>query len=129
LSDRVELPGRLDRPGVAHTLAGASLFVLPSRHEPFGIVNVEAMAAGVPIVATAVGGIPDLVRDGVEGLLVPADDPVALAAAMESVLDDPWLARALTVRGLARAPEYDWRSITARYLEVYSRVSRVVAAR
>jgi glycosyltransferase involved in cell wall biosynthesis len=65
-----------------------SVVVLPSRREAFGRVLVEAMATGVPVVATAVGGIPEVCIDGVTGLLVPPDDPDALAVAIALTLTD-----------------------------------------
>jgi glycosyltransferase involved in cell wall biosynthesis len=61
---------------------------LPSRQEPFGRSIVEAMALGKPVVASAVGGIPEVITDGVDGLLVPPDDPDALAEALSTVVDD-----------------------------------------
>lgn len=72
-------------------MAQADLVVSPSRSEAFGLVNVEALAVGTPVVASRVGGIPEIVRDGVDGLLVPPDDPQALAAALQRLLDDPGL--------------------------------------
>jgi glycosyltransferase involved in cell wall biosynthesis len=66
----------------------ADLFVLPSETESFGLAALEALACGVPVVATAVGGIPEVVRDGETGLLVPPEDPAALARAIESLLAD-----------------------------------------
>lgn len=69
-------------------LGRADLFVLPSETESFGLAALEALASGVPVVATAVGGIPEVVRDGETGLLVPRADPDALAAAIATLLDD-----------------------------------------
>jgi glycosyltransferase involved in cell wall biosynthesis len=71
----------------AHMRADA-LTVVPSRTEAFGRVNIESLAVGTPVVASRVGGIPEIVRDGVDGLLVPPDDPPALAAALQRLLDD-----------------------------------------
>jgi glycosyltransferase involved in cell wall biosynthesis len=83
------------RGDVGRLLAAADAFVLPSRHEGLPISLLEAMAAGLPSVATAVGGIPSLVDDGDSGLLVPASDPPALAAALERLAADGDLARRL----------------------------------
>jgi glycosyltransferase involved in cell wall biosynthesis len=83
------------RGDIGSLLAAADAFVLPSRHEGLPISLLEAMAAGLPSVATAVGGIPSLVDNGGSGLLVPASDPPALAAALERLAGDGDLARRL----------------------------------
>jgi glycosyltransferase involved in cell wall biosynthesis len=78
------------RVDVEQLLAASDLFVCPSVwDEALGFVNLEAMAAGLPVVATRMGGIPEAVRDGETGLLVPPRDAAALAAAVKSLLDDP----------------------------------------
>lgn len=84
-------------------LAAASVFVLPSRQEGLGSVLLQAMAAGLPVVAAATGGIPEIVRDGSTGLLVPPADPAALAAAVVRLLTDAALAERLARSGLAFA--------------------------
>ena len=83
-------------------MADLDVFVLPSLWEGFGLVLVEAMAAGRPVVASAVGPIPEIVVDGVTGLLVPPGDPAALAEAIIRVLQDPELASAMGRAGRAR---------------------------
>ena len=98
-ADRILFEGY--RPA-ADVLPELDVFVLPSRWEGFGLVLVEAMAAARPIVATAVGPVPEVVVDGVTGLLVPPDDPVALASAIVRLLEDPDLASALGRAGRAR---------------------------
>ena len=85
---------------IAALLAAAAVFVLPSRQEGLGSILLEAMAAGVPIVAASTGGIPELVRDGSTGLLVPPRNPAALAAAVIRLLGDPALAARLAAAGL-----------------------------
>jgi len=87
LEDRVEFLGEVD--DAAAVLARWDLLVLPSRREGFGLVLVEAMAAGRPVIASRAGGIPEVVEDGVTGLLVPVDDVPALAAALERLAGDP----------------------------------------
>jgi glycosyltransferase involved in cell wall biosynthesis len=88
LGARVKLRGWLGKPAAAQLLGRASVFVLPSYAEGLPMSLLEAMAAGCPVVATAVGGIPDLVTDGVDGLLVPPGDPEALADALQQLLQD-----------------------------------------
>ena len=91
------------RDDVADVLALADVFVLPSESEGFGRVLVEAMAMARPIVATTVGGVPDIVVAGQTGLLVPPADAAALAGAVRVLLDNPGLAARLGAAGRARA--------------------------
>jgi glycosyltransferase involved in cell wall biosynthesis len=86
------------RERVSELLHGCSLFVLPSRAESFGIALVEAMACGRPVIGTRVGGMPEIVCDGRDGLLVDSDDPAGLAIAMERLLADPAAAEAMGAR-------------------------------
>lgn len=97
---RVVLAGTVD--GTAVPLHVMDLFVLPSMNEAFGLAIVEAMAMGRPVVASRVGGIPDLVEDGRTGLLVPPGDAEALARALERLIADPAAARAMGQAGRAR---------------------------
>jgi phosphatidylinositol alpha-mannosyltransferase len=87
--------------------------------ESFGVVLVEAMAAGLPLVASRIAGYTEVVRDEVDGLLVPARDPVALAAALARVLDEPGLAQRLSRAGRARARTFDWSVVAARLEGLY----------
>ncbi len=80
----------------------ATVFALPSLREPFGIAFLDAMACGLPCVGTRLEAVPEIVREGETGLLVPPGDPVALALALERLLADPVLARAMGARGRAR---------------------------
>ena len=89
--------------------------------ESFGIVLVEAMAAGLPVVASGIPGYDEVVTDGVDGLLVPPRDPEALARAAGTILDDPGLAERLSAAGLARAATFDWGVVGARLEALYDR--------
>jgi colanic acid/amylovoran biosynthesis glycosyltransferase len=99
LEDCVELLGALPSQDIEHELAGADIFVLASQCSRQGnmdgipVALMEAMASGVPVVSTAVSGIPELIEDGRTGLLVPACDPVALADAIRRMLEDETLCR------------------------------------
>ena len=103
--------------------AAADAFASPATgQESFGIVLVEAMAAGVPVVATDIAGYREVVRDGVDGLLVPPNDADALAAALRRVLSEPELAAALAAAGRARAETFSWPAVVPRLEAVYGRV-------
>ena len=121
----------LPKADVVQLLSHATVFVCPSVYEPLGIVNLEAMACGTAVVASAVGGIPEVVVDGETGVLVPYDesDPRAfeagLAAALTSVLGDPGRAAAMGRAGRERAvAEFAWDAIARQTLEVYTSVLR-----
>ena len=97
LSDRVILRGELQDAGLDAAYAGADIFVLPSRHEGYGMVFAEALARGLPVVACAAGAVTDTVPEGT-GLLVPTDDPAALAEALHRLLSNAALRRAMSER-------------------------------
>jgi starch synthase len=127
----VWIPEMLPRPEVIQLLTHASLFACPSVYEPLGIVNLEAMACGTPVVASAVGGIPEVVDDGVTGRLVRYDetDPAAferaLAEAIDTVLADPAAARRMGEAGRERAVrEFGWDAIARRTAAVYEEILR-----
>lgn len=122
LRDLTWLPGARD--DVSDLLRALDLFVLPSRAEGISNTILEAMACGLPVVATAVGGNAELVVDGLTGRLVPAGDPAALAAAIQTYLDDPGLLDAHGVAGRRRVEErFSLDAMVAAYLAVYDAVS------
>ncbi|HEX5938439.1 MAG TPA: glycosyltransferase family 4 protein, partial [Actinomycetota bacterium] len=103
-------------------LAGSDVSVNPAvGQESFGIVLVEAMAAGVPVVASDIPGYREVVADGVEGLLVPPRDPEALAGGLVRVLTEPDLATRLGEAGRERVRRYDWPIVVDRLEELYGR--------
>ncbi|MEV4373441.1 glycogen synthase [Nonomuraea sp. NPDC049637] len=127
----------LPKPEVIQLLTHASVFVCPSVYEPMGIVNLEAMACETPVVATATGGIPEVVADGETGLLVPIDqgpdgtphDPEAFAADLaervNALLADPARAAEMGRAGRARAVEhFSWERIARRTLDLYASLRR-----
>ncbi|SDM74475.1 glycogen synthase [Actinacidiphila guanduensis] len=123
------IPAMLPRPAVVQLLSHASVFVCPSVYEPLGIVNLEAMACGTAVVASAVGGIPEVVEDGVTGLLVPHREGHAeefeagLAQALDRVLGDPAAAERMGEAGRERAEtEFGWDTVARRTAELYARL-------
>jgi len=120
LSSRVRLVGA--RRDVGDLLAQADVFVLSSRSEGFPISILEAMAAGLPVVASDVGGVAEAVVDGATGLLVPAGDPGSLADALQRLLRDAELRRSFGARGRDRVlRRFDAASFRAAHLELYRR--------
>ena len=123
LRERVKLLGvRADVPDL---LGAADLFALTSVSEAASITLLEAMASGLPVVVTAVGGNPELVRGQVDGLLVPRGDATAAADAMIRVLRDPALAAAMGRSGAARVrAEFDLARTVSRYAELYEALAQ-----
>ena len=124
----------LPRPELIAVLAASDVFVCPSVYEPLGIVNLEAMAVGLPVVGSATGGIPDVIVDGETGYLVPIEqvqdgtgtplDPETferdMADRLVRVLDDPELGRRMGEAGLVRAREhFSWEAIGVKTADLY----------
>jgi L-malate glycosyltransferase len=119
MGDRVHFVGIVEGLYKIQLFQHCLFFVCPSRREPFATVNVEALAAGKPLVATAVGGNPEVVSDGGNGFLVPADDPEILAARMLTLLADPALRTTMGCASADLAKSYDWRVILPQYTAVF----------
>jgi glycosyltransferase involved in cell wall biosynthesis len=116
----IRFAGSLDRAGVARRYREADLFTLPSSAEAFGNVFAEALASGLPIVGSNVGGIPELVEHGVNGLLVTPGSPGTLAQAIRYLADDPELRQEMRLRNRAKAETtLEWSQVTRRYLAIY----------
>jgi glycosyltransferase involved in cell wall biosynthesis len=115
----VRFLGTLPQARVADWLAAADLLCLPSHSEGSPNVVVEALATGVPVVATRVGGVPDLVSDGVNGVLVPPADPPALADALDAARERAWDAATIA----ASVDHLTWRALGARNHDALARVA------
>ncbi|MFF8945699.1 glycogen synthase [Streptomyces sp. NPDC014864] len=121
------IPQMLPRPDVIQLLTHAAVFVCPSVYEPLGIVNLEAMACGTAVVASRVGGIPEVVEDGRTGVLVAVDDEeefeAGLARALDGVLGDPESARRMGEAGRERAvEEFGWDAVARRTARLYEEI-------
>lgn len=131
------IEGMVPRAEITQVLSQATVFACPSIYEPLGIVNLEAMACGTAVVASATGGIPEVVDDGATGMLVPLDQVddgsgtpldeeqfvADFAAALTEVLSDPNHARQMGQRGRVRAQElFSWESIAEKTVQVYETV-------
>ncbi|GAA2174381.1 glycosyltransferase [Agrococcus versicolor] len=119
VEDRVRRIGSLDRPELARLMGAASLVVVPSRAETFGIVALEAAACGTPVVAADVGGLPESVVDGTTGVLVAGRDPVAWAAACRRLIDDPVRLSELSASARIEVERRTWQASAERLDQVY----------
>jgi D-inositol-3-phosphate glycosyltransferase len=120
VADRVQLLGRVSRDELPALVRSADVVACVPWYEPFGIVPLEAMACGVPVVASAVGGLVDTVVNGVTGVHVPPRRPDRIAAALRELLADPARRRALGTAGARRAARlYGWDRVAGSTLAVY----------
>ena len=123
VDDRLHFVGFFAHDRLPAVFAHADLLVLPSLYEELGTVLLEAMQAALPIVASKTGGIPDVIDNGVNGMLVPPGDPEALARAIDCLLADRKLACRLSEGAQERAKDYDWEVLAERVLRVYRGVT------
>lgn len=128
VADRVVLRGQVSRAEMPAVLRSADAVVCSPWYEPFGIVPLEAMACGVPVIAAAVGGLVDTVVNGKTGLHVPPQDPASIAAAIDDLVADPAWARELGDNGYRRVKaRYSWSRIAADTEKAYQTALGVAA--
>src|SRR5262249_42703714 len=121
LNGKVKFLGSKNQNDIRESLRGCKLFVLPSRAEPFGIVILEALSSKKAVVATRVGGIPEIVRSGVSGILVEPDNPHALSEAIKAVLEDTALADRLASQGYEVVKQhFQWEISGAKYQSAFN---------
>jgi glycosyltransferase involved in cell wall biosynthesis len=113
----------------SEVLRSWDIAVVPSVVDSFPFVPLEAMATGIPVVASAVGGIPEALTDGTEGTLVPPGDPARLAAALRRLLADEQLRRRMGEAGVARiSARFTWRRAAQDYIGLYEHLLRAEGA-
>jgi phosphatidylinositol alpha-mannosyltransferase len=129
LRAHVELLGLVSDADKPRVYASADVYCAPNTHgESFGIVLIEAMATGTPVVAADLEAFRRVLEDGKAGVLVPVADPAALASALADLLGDPQRQRQLADAGRVAVQAYDWSTVTARIVEVYETVAAAVPA-
>lgn len=119
LSDLVTFLGKKSQESLPYYYSAAEAVVVPSQYESFGMVALEAMACGTPVVASQIGGLAFLVQDGVTGYTVPVDDPDELARKLTSILNDPDLHQRMGNQAVEVAQDYAWEKITQKLVVVY----------
>lgn len=119
----LSLPGPVTKAEVPTRLAEADVFLNTTDVDNVPISVIEALACGLCVVSTDVGGIPYLLQDGVDALLVPRDDPVAMAAAVERIVEDPRLAERLSRNGRAKAESFDWSHVLPKWRTLLAKVA------
>ena len=119
LQDAVHFAGRLDREAMAALFREADIMLNPSLTDNMPNSVLESLASGVPVVSTAVGGVPYVVQDGVTALLVPPAEPAAMAEAVQRMLGDPDLWRRVSAAGLAEVQRYGWAQVAPLLARVY----------
>ena len=124
LEERVHFPGRLTRAEVDAHLARSTVVAVPSRHEAFGLVVLEAWQGGIPVVATDRGGPGLLITDGVDGLVADPEDRETFGAALTKVIEDPDLADRLAAAGRVAAQRFEWDSVVELYEQCYAQLAR-----
>lgn len=120
LEDIVGFLGQRDQDKLPYYYSAAEVVVVPSHYESFGLVALEAMACGSPVVASETGGLAFLIKDGETGFHVPAGDVEALKSRLETILTDEVLRRRLGQQAAAYAQSYDWAHISDKILELYN---------
>ena len=120
--DRTVFLGAIPRADLLGEYASADVFALPSLFDSFPVVVLEAMAAGLPVVATRVGGVPEMVAEGRSGLLVSPGDPAALSDAIRYVLSDPALRARWGAEGRVRAARFDWTALAPELVRLFSEI-------
>ncbi|HJS29643.1 MAG TPA: glycosyltransferase [Anaerolineales bacterium] len=119
VSDKIIFLGKQSQDDLPYYYSAADIVVVPSQYESFGMVALEAMACGTPVVASQVGGLAFLVQDGLTGYHVPGDDPLALAQKLMELIADPVLRKQVGERAAAYAKTYSWEIPSSQLISLY----------
>jgi D-inositol-3-phosphate glycosyltransferase len=119
LSDLVAFLGKKSQDTLPYYYSAAEAVVVPSHYESFGMVALEALACGAPVVASEVGGLAYLIQDGVTGFTVPSDDPAALAEKLTVLLENREMREQMCNNAVEFVQNYSWRRIASRIAELY----------
>ena len=122
LDDLVLFLGKRAQDTLPYYYSAADMLVMPSHYESFGMVALEAMACGTPVVASQVGGLAFLVQDGETGFVVPDGDPAALSERLTQLLTDDGLRERLGSRAAEYARQYSWENIVDQLLTIYRKL-------
>lgn len=125
LGDRVSVRGAVPKTQVAQALQEGDIFLNTTNVDNAPVIVVEAMACGLCVVSTNAGGVPDLVVDGKEGLLVPCGDAEAMAIAVTNILNDPSLATRLSAGARGKAVEYSWTKVLDDWEDLFAEIAEV----
>lgn len=125
VDDLVTFLGKRSQDTLPYYYSAAEAVVVPSHYESFGMVALEAMACGTPVVASQVGGLAYLVQDEVTGYTVPVDEPQELAMRLRTLLEEPALRQKLGSQAAQLAQDYAWEKIAARVVDLYSDVIKI----
>jgi len=122
MNDLVVFLGKRGQDTLPYYYSSADALIMPSHYESFGMVALEAMACGTPVIASQVGGLAFLVKDGVTGYVVPDEDIETLSQRLSALISQPDLRQKLGEQATAEAQNYAWEKVTGRILEVYQNV-------
>jgi len=116
--------GKKDQDTLPYYYSAAEVVVVPSYYESFGLVALEAMACGTPVIATQVGGLTSIVKNGITGFTIPIDDSNALEEGLTKLICKPDLRKMMSLNGIEFAQSFSWEKITPRIIEQYQKLAR-----
>jgi D-inositol-3-phosphate glycosyltransferase len=125
LDQSVVFLGKRDQDKLPYYYSAAEVVVMPSHYESFGMVALEAMACGTPVIASEVGGLAYLVRDGETGFTIPAEEPDKLCEKLTWLLNDDALHQKMSGQAAEYAQDYAWEKITKQIVEEYEELVRL----
>lgn len=128
IEDLIIFLGKRSQDSLPYYYSAAEVVIMPSHYESFGMVALEAMACGTPVIASQVGGLAYLVKDGETGMVVPNDDPQALADSLKKVLCRKGIRNELSANAARYAKEYDWEIIASQVINVYESLQNTETA-